>query len=196
MLPSGLISKLRPQQPPKTEVHGNSVAASYLEAVEQCEKKVAQIVAECKRNNIKYSDPHFDLDNMGDSIVPLATRTHRPEPVGDQVLPITRIVFPNCTKRVGEIFDDPKFYVGSGPSFSDTRQGLEGDCWFISSLSSLCAGQNDPLLIHKICPVRARNEKVGVYGFVFHRDGEWFSEVIDDKLYMVRKSTRSFLTKS
>ncbi|EME80746.1 uncharacterized protein MYCFIDRAFT_79946 [Pseudocercospora fijiensis CIRAD86] len=28
------------------------------------------------------------------------------------------------------------------------------------------------------------NEKVGVYGFVFYRDGEWIYEVIDDKLYL------------
>lgn len=32
----------------------------------------------------------------------------------------------------------------------------------------------------------ARDEQVGVYGFVFHRDGEWFSEIIDDKLYLKR----------
>lgn len=35
-----------------------------------------------------------------------------------------------------------------------------------------------------MCPPLARDEKVGVYGFVFFRDGEWISEVIDDKLYL------------
>ena len=30
----------------------------------------------------------------------------------------------------------------------------------------------------------ARDEKVGVYGFVFHRDGEWIYTIIDDKLYL------------
>ena len=30
----------------------------------------------------------------------------------------------------------------------------------------------------------ARNERAGVYGFVFYRDGEWINEVIDDKLYI------------
>ena len=39
-------------------------------------------------------------------------------------------------------------------------------------------------LIDRICV--ARDEQVGVYGFVFHRDGEWFSEIIDDKLYLKR----------
>lgn len=31
-------------------------------------------------------------------------------------------------------------------------------------------------LVDKLCV--AKNEKVGVYGFVFHRDGEWIHEVI------------------
>lgn len=37
-------------------------------------------------------------------------------------------------------------------------------------------------MIERVCV--ARDEQVGVYGFVFHRDGEWFSEIIDDKLYL------------
>jgi hypothetical protein len=34
----------------------------------------------------------------------------------------------------------------------------------------------------KVCV--ARDEECGVYGFVFHRDGEWVSTVIDDNLYL------------
>ncbi|PNH64182.1 hypothetical protein VD0002_g4406 [Verticillium dahliae] len=30
------------------------------------------------------------------------------------------------------------------------------------------------------------NDEVGVYGFVFHRDAEWFSVIIDDKLYLTK----------
>ncbi len=37
-------------------------------------------------------------------------------------------------------------------------------------------------LVEKLCV--ARDELVGVYGFVFYRDGEWVYEVIDDKLYL------------
>lgn len=29
-----------------------------------------------------------------------------------------------------------------------------------------------------------QNEECGVYGFVFHRDGEWISTVVDDYLYL------------
>ncbi|KAL2260626.1 hypothetical protein VTK26DRAFT_5317 [Humicola hyalothermophila] len=87
---------------------------------------------------------------------------------------------PKSVKRVGEIFDDPKFYI-DGPTANDVRQGRDGDCWL---LAALCTLSNKPGLIERVCV--AHNQDVGVYGFVFHRDGEWFSEIIDDKLYLIK----------
>lgn len=83
---------------------------------------------------------------------------------------------PASVKRVGEIFDDPKFYI-EGPSANDVRQGRDGDCWL---MAALCTMSNKPGLIERICV--AHDQDIGVYGFVFHRDGEWFSEIIDDKV--------------
>ncbi|MCJ1384380.1 calpain 2, (m II) large subunit [Xylographa soralifera] len=160
---------------PKGEVGGRSIAASYEEAVKECEAKVTQIVAECKRNNQKYSDPHFNLDYGDDCLKPIPTNPD--DEASDSTTQL-------CVKRVGDIFDDPHFYEGAGPQIKDIRQGASGDCWFISSLGTLCVDTESRHLIEKICPERARNEKVGVYGFVFFRDGEWVSEVIDDKLYL------------
>ncbi|KAJ2971004.1 hypothetical protein NUW58_g9536 [Xylaria curta] len=87
---------------------------------------------------------------------------------------------PKSVKRVTDIFDDPKFYV-NGPSANDVRQGRDGDCWL---LAALCTLTNKPSLIQQVCV--ARDEQVGVYGFVFHRDGEWISEIIDDKLFLTK----------
>lgn len=86
---------------------------------------------------------------------------------------------PKAVKRAGEIFDEPKFYV-DGPTANDVRQGRDGDCWL---MAALCTLSNKPGLIERCCV--ARDEKVGVYGFVFHRDGEWISEIIDDKVSSV-----------
>lgn len=83
---------------------------------------------------------------------------------------------PASVKRVGEIFDDPKFYI-DGPTANDVRQGRDGDCWL---MAALCTMSNKPGLIERICV--AHDQDIGVYGFVFHRDGEWFSEIIDDKV--------------
>jgi len=67
-------------------------------------------------------------------------------------------------------------------------------------MAALCTLGNKENLIRKVCV--ARNEKVGVYGFVFYRgntihcrqsvaspinaqiDGEWMTTIIDDKLYL------------
>ncbi|KAK4156277.1 calcium-dependent cysteine-type endopeptidase [Chaetomidium leptoderma] len=87
---------------------------------------------------------------------------------------------PKSVKRVGDIFDDPKFYI-DGPTANDVRQGRDGDCWL---MAALCTLSNKPGLIERVCV--ARDQNVGVYGFVFHRDGEWFSEIIDDKLYLLK----------
>lgn len=83
---------------------------------------------------------------------------------------------PQAVKRVVDIFDDPKFYI-DGPTANDVRQGRDGDCWL---MAALCTISNKPGLIERCCV--AHDQDVGVYGFVFHRDGEWFSEIIDDKV--------------
>jgi hypothetical protein len=49
-------------------------------------------------------------------------------------------------------------------------------------VAALGALGNRPGLIEKVCI--ARDEEIGVYGFVFFRDAEWRPEVIDDKLYL------------
>jgi Calpain family cysteine protease len=90
---------------------------------------------------------------------------------------------PQSVKRVRQIFDKPEFFV-DGATADDVSQGAAGDCWFLSALSSLSSMQAEELgnLVERICV--HRDEAVGVYGFVFYRDGEWRSEIIDDKLYL------------
>ncbi|KAL8422340.1 hypothetical protein RB596_002900 [Gaeumannomyces avenae] len=88
---------------------------------------------------------------------------------------------PMAVHRVVDIFDKPQFYI-DGPTANDVRQGRDmGDCWL---LAALCTMSNKPGLIERICV--AHDQAVGVYGFVFHRDGGWFSEIIDDKLYLTK----------
>lgn len=57
-------------------------------------------------------------------------------------------------------------FFEEGATASDVRQGFNGDCWFLSALCALC---NKKDLVDKVCV--ARDEEVGVYGFVFHRGG-------------------------
>ena len=94
------------------------------------------------------------------------------------------VIEPQSEKRVRQIFDKPEFFV-DGATADDIRQGDAGDCWFLSALSALCCMEAKELgnLVERVCV--ERDEAVGVYGFVFFRDGEWRSEIIDDKLYLI-----------
>lgn len=154
--------------------------ASYEEARDACRAKVEKIKSDCRRLNQKYRDPHFDIEEdfrrLGDDT-----------PFSDCLMgllddPAKNKLRPQSVKRVEDIFEKPQFFV-DGATASDVRQGREGDCWFMSAVATL---SNKKGLIDKVCV--ARDEAVGVYGFVFHRDGEWISTVIDDKLYLTNEN--------
>ncbi|KAF4499275.1 micromolar calcium activated neutral protease 1 (capn1) [Fusarium agapanthi] len=81
---------------------------------------------------------------------------------------------PESVKRVGEIFEKACFYI-DGPTAKDVRQGRDGDCWL---MAALCTLSEKPGLIECLCV--AHDQDVGVYGFVFYRDGAWISEIVDD----------------
>ena len=66
--------------------------------------------------------------------------------------------------REQEIFENPEFYIEGGPKATSIRQGHVGDCWFLSAVSAILHVEG---LVHRVCV--ARDEKVGVYGFVFYR---------------------------
>ncbi|KAI0549860.1 hypothetical protein F4679DRAFT_573268 [Xylaria curta] len=155
---------------------GTTTQASFEEAAAVCKAKVDKIVKECRRVNQKYRDPHFDLEldlkwGVRDTLEMLCNTEG--EKAGSSF-------HPKSVKRVTDVFDEPKFYV-DGPTANDVRQGRDGDCWL---LAALCTLSNKPSLIERVCV--ARDEQVGVYGFVFHRDGEWISEIIDDKLFLTK----------
>ncbi|KAL7789642.1 hypothetical protein V8C43DRAFT_286055 [Trichoderma afarasin] len=151
--------------------------ASYETAAAMCRAKVEKIVQECRRVNKRYRDPHFDLEAdlklcRRDCLESLSNFEPLDNPGKD--------FRPGSAKRVVEIFDKPQFYI-EGPTANDVRQGRDGDCWL---MSALCTLSNKKGLIEKLCV--AHDQDVGVYGFVFYRDGEWISEIVDDFLYLTK----------
>ncbi|KAJ3296235.1 hypothetical protein HK104_001800, partial [Borealophlyctis nickersoniae] len=144
------------------------VATAGLEAaIERCKSKVAKISAECRARNLRFRDNHFDLDD-NNCLYSLNT--------ADDCL-----YTPAGNKRLWEIFDKPKFFEDDCTA-GDIRQGNAGDCWFLAALTTIT---NIPGLIEKLCV--ARDEQVGVYGFIFFRDGDWVSTIVDDILYVRAK---------
>lgn len=155
----------------KAASSSTTTQASYETAAAMCRAKVEKIVQECRRVNKRYRDPHFDLEAdlklcRRDCLESLSNFEPLDNPGKD--------FRPGSAKRVVEIFDKPQFYI-EGPTANDVRQGRDGDCWL---MSALCTLSNKKGLIEKLCV--AHDQDVGVYGFVFYRDGEWISEIVDD----------------
>lgn len=174
ILPADSYAKKVGDSAPKGIITSLSSSASYEEAVRTCKLKVAKIVKECRRANQKYRDPHFDIEfdlkwGRRDCLETLKTPNREKS-----------IFRPKSVKRVGDIFENPQFFI-NGPEAKDIRQGQDGDCWL---LAALCTLTNKKGLIERVCV--AGDEAVGVYGFVFYRDSEWRSEIIDDKLYLTK----------
>ncbi|KAG0035412.1 hypothetical protein BGZ82_005280 [Podila clonocystis] len=138
--------------------------AAMTAAKEACAAKVDAIVEECLANNRRFRDSKFDLQNNLSHCLYSSL--------------LSELVYSGMTgvKRVGEIIRNPVFYK-DGAHPDDIRQGANGDCWHVASLATLA---NIPGLIEQLCV--KKNEKVGVYGFIFFKDGDWVSTVVDDQL--------------
>lgn len=154
------------QMPSVTLVATSAMAA----ARKACEAKVDAIVQECLENNCRFRDSKFDLLNDRRNCLynSLISETVYPDIAG--------------TKRIPDLFRKPAFFL-NGASPDDIQQGSVGDCWFVASLAVI---SNIPGLLEQLCV--KRNEEVGVYGFIFFKDGDWVSTVVDDQvLYKIDK---------
>ncbi|QKX59290.1 uncharacterized protein TRUGW13939_06422 [Talaromyces rugulosus] len=169
VLPDNPYARSKAAQKPKGVVQGSAAVKSYEEARNECELAVRRIVKECEHINQKYTDPHFDLE--------FDLKTGKRNCL-DGLRGRNQEMLPRGVKRVTDIFENPQFFI-NGPTPGDVRQGRDGDCWL---MAALCTMGNKEDIINRICV--AQDEKVGVYGFVFYRDGEWQHCIVDDKLYL------------
>ncbi|KAI1212379.1 cysteine proteinase [Annulohypoxylon truncatum] len=164
---------------PSTPERPNELlSAGYERARDECSRKVKKIIAECKRVNTRYRDPGFDLDwdlkwLKGNCLNYLGSRKFD---ILSSKLSITTSV-PKAVKRVHEIFEKPTFMKNIAAD--NVKQGSLGDCWLIASLSALANVEDG---IKRMCV--EYDARIGIYGFVFYRDGEWIYSIIDDKLYL------------
>ncbi|ETW10072.1 hypothetical protein H310_00458 [Aphanomyces invadans] len=139
---------------------------SLANAIARCKEEVAAIVAECRANNRVFRDIDFDLSNNESDCLESLVESWDDAPS------------PGGALRVRQIFKNPIF-CDEGFDAADINQGTTGNCWFLAALASVCGV---PRIIENICV--ARDERVGVYGFIFFKDGDWEHVIVDDQLFV------------
>ncbi|KZT43642.1 cysteine proteinase [Sistotremastrum suecicum HHB10207 ss-3] len=168
-LPQNSLLRYPGQQLPQQQhldKAGLLVTQELSKAIDRCKAKVRRIVKDCKRRNCRFRDIEFDLEEDRERCLHglMTQENERFSPAG--------------VSRIHQIFEDPKFFIGR-PESTDIVQGALGDCWFLSALGTVATV---PGLIEKMCV--DRDEKAGVYGFIFWRDCEWVDVIIDDQLFV------------
>ncbi|EJU01594.1 cysteine proteinase [Dacryopinax primogenitus] len=152
--------------PPKKDKVGLLVTKELDKAIARCREKVERISRDCRKRNRRFRDLSFDVEEDRERCLHgLAT-------------PQTQRFNPSDVLRAGQIFDKPEFFI-DGVTSGDIVQGDLGNCWFLSALATFTCY---PELVEKVCV--KRDEVVGVYGFIFYRDGGWVDVIIDDLLYV------------
>lgn len=169
-----------PVLPPIVSDRSNELlSAGYERAAEECRRKVQKIIQECRRVNTRYRDPGWDIDwdlkmEKGHTLNSLG-RTKFDLNMSTMMNPSA--IVPKAVKRIHEIYEKPTFMANV--SGNDVKQGSLGDCWLMASLSGLANVKDG---IQRICV--EHDTKIGIYGFVFYRDGEWIYSIVDDKLFL------------
>ncbi|KAJ7483514.1 hypothetical protein FB451DRAFT_1234839 [Mycena latifolia] len=143
---------------------GLLVTAELEKALAECKALVERIARDCRAQNRRFRDVEFDLENDKERCLFGLSKENAE-------------YSPSDVQRVTKIFKDPSFFV-EGADSNDIVQGRLGDCWFLSALATMSTSKG---LIEKFCV--ARDEKVGVYGWIFFRDSSWVTVIIDDLLF-------------
>lgn len=180
IFPRSLYCNVLPPVDRRGARSARNAAESYDAAANECREAIARIRRECIRTNEKFTDPDFDIegdDFYRNCLQGLVRPGDGSTGDGDDG---TRapMDMPGTVKRLDWVFEAPQFTI-KGYSSSDIQQGSDGDCWWLAAVATI-AHRKD--LMSKVCV--DRDEQCGAYGFVFYRDGEWASVVVDDNLYL------------
>jgi hypothetical protein len=173
--------KAAPPPPSNPKPNNLLVSEDFERAVLECRTKVRKLIKECKRVNMRYRDPTFDIDwdlkwEKGECLNGLAREKFE---INRQVFSNLQSSVPRAVKRVHEIFEKPTF-LKDKISPADVKQGNLGNCWLMASLTALA---NMETGVQRICveydtsnsprssceTIADLFSEIGIYGFVFHR---------------------------
>ena len=62
VLPGNIFARAKAAHEPRGVVHGQAALKSYDATRAECSAAVAKIAKECRRVNMRYRDPHYDIE--------------------------------------------------------------------------------------------------------------------------------------
>jgi Calpain family cysteine protease len=149
VLPQSASDAPKAAPPSRPKPNNLLVSEDFERAVLECRTKVKKLIKECKRVNMRYRDPNFDIDwdlkwEKGDCLNGLVREKFQ---ISRQVLSNLNSSIPKAVKRVHEVFEKPT-YLQDEISPADVKQGSIGNCWLMASLTALANMENG---IQRMC---------------------------------------------
>ncbi|KAL8826328.1 MAG: hypothetical protein Q9170_007447 [Blastenia crenularia] len=157
---------------PKGVLQAQPIMTSFEEAAATCKKRCAELSLRCSKDNTYYRDSEFEIDvdliegnrNCLDDLLCDAG-----EPSDLQ---------PRAVRRVHDIFPHPTFLKERAVQDAGLSSSIESRWWQAGISTAL----NVPSFFDRLCI--CREERSGIYGFLFYRDGAWMPAIVDDNLYL------------
>ncbi|KAL8910052.1 MAG: hypothetical protein Q9171_004647 [Xanthocarpia ochracea] len=144
---------------PRGAVRAKPVMINLNGAARMCKQHCEELAFRYSRDNTFFRDTEFDID------VGLVEGTKTASTTSYSML-----------KRL------PSFVRWRSPEFETfvlVRFSRAKPCRWQAGIATT---SNAPALLDRLNV--SRDEKVGIYGFLFHRDGEWAPAIVDDYMYM------------
>ncbi|KAL8995630.1 MAG: hypothetical protein Q9169_004673 [Polycauliona sp. 2 TL-2023] len=157
---------------PRGAIQAIPVMKTFDEAAQKCKQRCIELALRCSQDNTFYRDTDFEIDVDLDE----GRRNCLDNLLIDAQTPSD--LSPKSVHRVRDIYLRPIFY--KKPSLgAEVKLDHNYSVWWQAGIASAF---NIPALIERLCVFQ--DERGGIYGFLFYRDGEWLPVIIDDNLYL------------
>ncbi|KAL8845781.1 MAG: hypothetical protein Q9221_009079 [Calogaya cf. arnoldii] len=161
---------------PRGAIRAIPIMQSFEKAAEECKRRCSELALRCSYDNIFYRDTEFEIDvdlvenkrNCLENLLEDAQTTSEDW------------LSPKAVHRIRDIFSDPVFFKNLSLSAEVKWNHVESTWW----QAGIATASNASVLIDLLCIVR--DETAGIYGFLFHRDGEWIPVIVDDNIYLTK----------
>ncbi|KAK3276717.1 hypothetical protein CYMTET_15233 [Cymbomonas tetramitiformis] len=156
--------------------YGHERTDRYLAAVQAQADNLEQIAAECS------PESPFEDSLFAPGPSSLFHDPQNPPADGDNDLRFQWLRPREFCPGDPELFRD-------GAGAADVCQGCLGDCWFISAMAILAAGDEE--LLHKLVVSHEYADR-GLYVFQFFKNGDWRKVAIDDRIPCKRSGSPAY----